>query len=63
MKKPITPPPQATHVAVPTGLWVQTITLIGKELTIEKGLDVYQALSQCKAIIGTPAPNEKVDEN
>ena len=59
MSKPDTPAPQATHMAVPTELWVQIIKLIGKELTIEKGVDVWQALSQCAPIIGTPAPAEK----
>lgn len=47
-------PKQPTHIAVPFDLWKQTITLISKEMTIEKGVDIWQGLMQCKPIIGTP---------
>ncbi len=50
------PPTQPTHIAVPTDLWARTITLIGKELTIEKGVDIWQALSLCKPIVEAPTP-------
>ena len=52
-----TPEQPETYVAVPLGLWTQVVTLIAKELTIEKGVDVWQALVQCKKIIGTPSPD------
>ena len=45
-----------TYVAVPLALWTQTVTLIGKELTIEKGIDVWQGLVQCKQFAGKPTP-------
>ncbi len=41
-----------TYVAVPLALWTQAVTLIGKELTIEKGIDVWQGLVQCKKFTG-----------
>lgn len=44
-----------TYVAVPIALWTQAVTLIGKELTIEKGVDVWQGLVQCKKFTGTPS--------
>jgi hypothetical protein len=39
-----------THIAVPIGVWSAAVTLISKELTIEKGNDVYTALTQCRPV-------------
>jgi hypothetical protein len=52
-----------TFVAVPIALWTQAVTLIGKELTIEKGVDVWQGLVQCKKFTGNPSttPQPKPD--
>ena len=55
----MTAPKQPTHVAVPFDLWKRTIVLISKEMTIEKGVDVWQGLMECKSIIGTPAGNDE----
>ena len=55
--------PQPTHVAVPIEVWLEAVTTIGKEMTIEKGVGIWSALKNCKPIAPPPAPKTPAPEN